>query len=121
VSQEKSEVMTILGPTLPCKRRELGFFQQAIPLEQPEILPMLMPEGVLIKKRGGKLLEHLAEHFPICRAKVNAKRLPAGQEQLICYDVRESTHDVRVQFDLPEGRFHVVGMGDNVQMGGVCP
>jgi hypothetical protein len=46
--------------------RELVFPQQSIPLEPLEILLMLMSEGVLVKMRGGKLLEHLVDNFRIC-------------------------------------------------------
>jgi hypothetical protein len=65
---------------------------------------VILPKGLDVKLFCGQVFQHLTNYFPIGRTEIHAKWLTTGQKERVDNDIRESPHDVWVQFDLAEGR-----------------
>ena len=55
-----------------------------------------------------------ADGLPVCRAEISAECETNLEEEVLCQDVREGTHDIEVVLDLVEAGFHVIGMDHDV-------
>jgi hypothetical protein len=83
-------------------------------MEAVQITPVFVTEGIVVKQRGSQFFQHLTDDLPVGWAKIRTKGLTTREEELVRDDIRERTHDVGVQFNLPECRLDIISMSNYV-------